>query len=285
MLNNLEVTSLNVGYKNSDFLVENVSFSIPKGKILGMVGENGAGKTTIFNTILGLKLKKSGEVKIFGQKMDENRTSILEKIGVVFDDIYLPEQLTAKEISHIYMKIYQQWDLDFFEKTLKRFEIPLDKKVKNYSKGMQKTLSIILGMAHHPKLLLLGEPTASLDPVKRHEILELFQEFIEDGEKSILFSSHITNDLERIADYVVFIKNGKKILDAEVTDIIYKYGIVRCTTQELGRIPKEIIVSYQKKAYNNVVLVNDRTELSDKLVIENPTFEEIMNMFVKGKRI
>ena len=113
MLNNLEVTSLNVGYKNSDFLVENVSFSIPKGKILGMVGENGAGKTTIFNTILGLKLKKSGEVKIFGQKMDENRTSILEKIGVVFDDIYLPEQLTAKEISHIYMKIYQQWDLDF----------------------------------------------------------------------------------------------------------------------------------------------------------------------------
>ena len=106
MLNNLEVTSLNVGYKNSDFLVENVSFSIPKGKILGMVGENGAGKTTIFNTILGLKLKKSGEVKIFGQKMDENRTSILEKIGVVFDDIYLPEQLTAKEISHIYMKIY-----------------------------------------------------------------------------------------------------------------------------------------------------------------------------------
>ena len=281
---NLEVISLCTRHKNSNFSVEDISFSIPKGSILGIIGENGAGKTTTLNMILGLKKKTSGSVKIFGKDYDGENTDIKEEMGVVFDDIYLPNQLTAKEISSIYKNIYKKWDEEFFIKTLERFQISLLKKIKDYSKGMQRMLSIVVGMSHHPRLLILDEPT-SLDPVKRQDILRLFQEYVENGENSILFSSHITTDMEKVADYVVFIKAGRIVFCEEITKLIYEYGLVRCSGEAFDRIPKKQMIAHQKQDYQNLVLVRSREgieHIGGRVSVENPALEDIMNLFSRG---
>ncbi len=282
---NLEVISLCTRHKNSNFSVEDISFSIPKGSILGIIGENGAGKTTTLNMILGLKKKTSGSVKIFGKDYDGENTDIKEEMGVVFDDIYLPNQLTAKEISSIYKNIYKKWDEEFFIKTLERFQISLLKKIKDYSKGMQRMLSIVVGMSHHPRLLILDEPTSSLDPVKRQDILRLFQEYVENGENSILFSSHITTDMEKVADYVVFIKAGRIVFCEEITKLIYEYGLVRCSGEAFDRIPKKQMIAHQKQDYQNLVLVRSREgieHIGGRVSVENPALEDIMNLFSRG---
>lgn len=285
MDNNLEVISLCTRYKNSDFSVEDISFLIPKGSILGVIGENGAGKTTMLNTIIGLKEKTSGSVKIFGKDYDGENMDIKEELGVVFDDIYLPNQLTAKEISSVYKNIYKKWDEKFFIKTLEKFQISVSKKIKDYSKGMQKMLSIAVGMSHHPRLLILDEPTSSLDPVKRQDLLGLFQEYVENGENSILVSSHITTDLEKVADYVMFIKAGKIVFCEEITKLIYEYGLVRCSGEIFDRIPKKQMIVYQNRDYQNLVLVKNRTGIEDmgsRVSVENPALEDIMKLFSRG---
>lgn len=281
----LQVDSLSASYENSDFSIKDISFSIPCGFIIGMIGENGSGKTTIFNSILGLKKKDNGTVKIFGEEFDGKDVNIKTDIGVVFDDIYLPDVLTAKQVSNIYNSIYKNWDELYFLKMLERFNILPSKQIKNYSRGMQKMLSIVIAMSHKPKLLILDEPTASLDPVKRQELLVIFQEFIEDGENSILFSSHITTDLEKISDYIIFIKNGEKVFAEETNKLIYEYGLIKCVKEEFDKIPKNQIVAYKDVEHQKIILIDNRygiKPLEAKLVIENPTLDEIMDLFSKG---
>lgn len=285
MTNILKVDSLSANYKSSNFSIKNISFSIPNGSIVGMIGENGAGKTTILNSILGLKKKNKGVVKVFGKEFDGKDVNIKEQIGIVFDDIYLPKILTAKEVSRIYNNIYRNWDHKYFLETLEKFNILPSKKIQDYSKGMQKMFSIVMATAHYPKLLILDEPTSSLDPVKRQELLKLFQEFVENGKNSILFSSHITTDLEKISDYVIFIKDGVKVFAEETTKLVYEYGLVRCTKEDFNKISQDKMIVYQIEDYQNLVLVNNRDGielLGSNLVVENPTLEEIMNLFSRG---
>ena len=285
MENILEVKNIEKTYPNDGFKLNKINFDVPKGSIVGIIGENGSGKTTTLNLILGLKSKDGGTVKIFGREFNIDDVDIKEKIGVSFDEIYLPSNLNAKEISKIYKSIYHGWDEKYFFNSLSNFGIDNGKKIGDYSKGMQKMLSILIAMSHSPELLILDEPTSSLDPVKRSEVLEKFQEFIENGDRSIVFSSHITTDIEHICDYVVFINRGNLIFASPTIDLLYKNCIARCTSESFNKLDKSNMIVYLQKNNQVVVLLKSRDDLDqsiDNIIIENPTLEEIMNIYSKG---
>jgi len=202
MNNALEVK--NLSKKQGDFELKNISFELPKGMILGFIGENGAGKTTTMKAILNIIKKDSGTIKILGKEKNFE-----EEVGIVLDDSFFPEILTPHDINKIMKSMYKTWDEKMYEKYLKEFNLPKKKEMKAFSKGMRKKLEIITAIAHHPKLLLLDEPTQGLDPIARNEVIKLLQEFIETGENSVLLSSHITTDLEHLADYIIFINKGE----------------------------------------------------------------------------
>lgn len=281
----LEVKNIEKTYPNDGFKLNKVNFDVPKGSIVGIIGENGSGKTTTLNLILGLKSKDGGTAKIFGREFHIDDVDTKEKIGVAFDEIYLPSNLNAKEISKIYKSIYQGWDENYFFSNLSNFGIDNGKKIGDYSKGMQKMLSIVIAMSHSPELLILDEPTSSLDPVKRSEVLEKFQEYIENGERSIVFSSHITTDIEHICDHVVFINKGNLIFASPTIELLYENCIVRCTSESFNKLNKSNMIAYLQKNNQVVVLLKSRDDLDksiDNIIIENPTLEEIMNIYSKG---
>lgn len=281
----LEVKNIEKTYPNNGFKLNKINFNVPKGSIVGIIGENGSGKTTTLNLILGLKSKDGGSAKIFGREFNIDDIDTKEKIGVAFDEIYLPSNLNAKEISNIYKSIYNGWDEKYFFSNLSNFGIDNGKKIGDYSKGMQKMLSIVVAMSHSPELLILDEPTSSLDPVKRSEVLEKFQEYIENGERSIVFSSHITTDIEHICDHVVFINKGNLIFASPTIEILYENCIVRCTSESCNKLNKSNMIAYLQKNNQVVVLLKSRDDLDksiDNIIIENPTLEEIMNIYSKG---
>lgn len=281
----LEVKNIEKTYPHDGFKLNKINFDVPKGSIVGIIGENGSGKTTTLNLILGLKSKDGGTVEIFGREFNIDDVDIKEKIGVSFDEIYLPSNLNAKEISKIYKSIYQGWDEKYFFSSLSNFGIDNGKKIGDYSKGMQKMLSIVIAMSHSPNLLILDEPTSSLDPVKRSEVLEKFQEFIENGDRSIVFSSHITTDIEHVCDYVVFINKGKLIFFSSIIHLLYENCIARCTSESFNKLNKSNMIAYLQKNNQVVVLLKSRDDLGksiDNIIIENPTLEEIMNIYSKG---
>jgi len=210
MNNILEVKNLCKSYDN--FKLKNVSFELPKGTIMGLVGENGAGKTTTIKAILNLIKINDGEVKVFGLDSKENATAIKEDIGVVLDDGFLSEYLTPNNINSCLKYIYKNWDSELYFKYIEDFKLPKDKISKQYSSGMKMKLKLAIALAHHPKFLILDEPTSGLDPIARSEILDIFQDFIQNEEHSVFVSSHITSDLENIADYITFINNGEIVL-------------------------------------------------------------------------
>lgn len=281
----LEVKNIEKTYPNNGFKLNKINFNVPKGSIVGIIGENGSGKTTTLNLILGLKSKDGGSAKIFGREFNIDDIDTKEKIGVAFDEIYLPSNLNAKEISNIYKSIYNGWDEKYFFSNLSNFGIDNGKKIGDYSKGMQKMLSIVVAMSHSPELLILDEPTSSLDPVKRSEVLEKFQEYIENGERSIVFSSHITTDIEHICDHVVFINKGNLIFASPTIELLYENCIVRCTSESFNKLDKSYMIAYLQKNNQVVVLLKSRDDLDksiDNIIIENPTLEEIMNIYSKG---
>ena len=209
MENILEIKNLSKKYDG--FELKNVNIELPKGMIMGFIGENGAGKTTTIKAILNIINRDAGEIKIFGSDNKENERKIKEDIGVVLDDSFLSEYLNPSDINKIMKNIYKNWDEKLYFKYIEDFKLPKEKISKEYSSGMKMKLKIAVALAHHPKLLILDEPTSGLDPVARNEILDIFQEFIQDENKGIFVSTHITSDLEHIADYITFINNGEII--------------------------------------------------------------------------
>jgi len=201
MDNILEIKNLTKRYK--DFKLKNVSLELPKGMIMGFIGENGAGKTTTIKSILNIINDYTGEIKVFGLDNKKYDKVIKEDIGVVLDDMFFPEILNPMDINAIMKEVYVNWDSNIYFKYLNKFSLPKNNKIKTFSKGMRKKLEIVVSLSHHPKLLILDEPTSGLDPVARNEVIDIFQDFIQNEECSILLSSHITTDLEHIADYIV----------------------------------------------------------------------------------
>ncbi|GAA0071074.1 ABC transporter ATP-binding protein [Clostridium sardiniense] len=283
----LKVENLCKVYENTDFKLDNVTFSIPKGSILGFVGKNGAGKSTTINSILNIIKKDSGTVKFFGFDMTDDITSIKEDIGVVFDTVNFHEDLTAKNIEKILSDIYKNWDKDLFFSYLEKFKIPSDKKIKTFSRGMTMKLSISIALSHKARFLILDEATAGLDPVIREEILDTFLDFVEDENNSILISSHISSDLEKIADYIAVIDNGKVILMESKDTLIYDYGIARMKRNDFDKLQKSEYISYRKRGLQIEVLISDKISFSKKypnVTLDVTSIDEILPLITKGEQ-
>ena len=261
-----------------DFKLDHISFSVPEGCICGFIGQNGAGKTTTIKLILDIIKRDDGEIKVFGEAV-EGKSPLKEDIGVVYDEMGFHDFLTAKDINVIMKNVYKNWNEETFFTYLKKFSLPVKKACGKFSRGMRMKLQIAVALSHNAKLLIMDEPTSGLDPIVRNEILQIFQEYIMEENHTILLSSHITSDLERIADQVVFINRGKIVLSGNKDELLEKHGLLKCKKTEQEMINQEDIVSLRQSAFGVEILVKDREvcakKYSDK-VIEEATLEEIM---------
>ena len=283
----LILKNVNKKYEKSNFAIKDISFSVPEGSIVGFIGENGAGKSTTMNCILNVIRRDSGTIEIFGREMTDEDIDIRENIGVVYDSNNFPEYLTAKQLADILGRIYSKWDDFCFEQFLRRFGLPESQKIKTYSRGMSMKLAIAVALSHDSKLLILDEATSGLDPIMRDEILDVLLEFVKQENHSILLSSHITSDLEKIADYIVFIHNGEIILNKTKDELIYEYGVIRCSENDFHNILSEDILSSMKKDYQIDVLIKNRKLIEKKyknLIVDSVSLDEIMLLLVKGER-
>lgn len=265
------------------FALDHVSFQVPKGRIVGFIGENGAGKSTTINLILNGLKKDGGQIQVFGKNHTD--LNIRENIGVVFDQCNFHDVLTTKDIEKILSGVYQSWDSGLFQKYLKQFDIPQGKTIGTFSKGMKMKLSIVCAMAHKPKLLILDEATTGLDPVIRDEILDLFLDYIQDEENSIFFSSHITSDIQKIADYVILIHQGKIIFEEQKDDLVYHYGIAKCGKEKFASLSPEDYIICRETHLSMECLVRDKEAVKRKyrdIIVDNATLEDIMLFYVKG---
>lgn len=282
----LEVNNLTKEYK--DFKLDDISLKIPKGSVVGLIGENGAGKSTFINSILNINEPEKGEVKIFNKNINEHEKDIKEDIAVIFDKSHYSEYMNAKLIGKMLSKIYKNWDNEKYYSLLENFDLPVNKKIKKFSKGMKMKLEFALALSHNPKFLILDESTSGLDPVFRDEILELLRSYTENEENSILISSHITSDLDKISDYIAFIHEGRLQFIKEYEDIHDNYGVLSCKKDFFDSLNPDDIVFYRKEAFSYKVLVKNRMELMNiykDLIIENASVEDVMLFYIKGEKI
>jgi ABC-2 type transport system ATP-binding protein len=272
-MNSLEIKNLSKRYKT--FYLDHVSFSIPKGYIMGFIGENGAGKTTTIKSMLKLVKPDSGEVEILGKNIDEYELEIKSKIGYVSGEPLYPKK-TIKEITDVYKRFFEQWDEDLYQSFLTKFHLDSSKKIDELSKGMQLKYAISLALSHHAELLILDEPTSGLDPVARDNLLEIFQSIVENEQTSILFSTHITSDLDKCADYITFIKEGSIIESCTKDDMIDKYRFVSGTEEELTSL-KDRLISYRKNAFGfNGLIRTEDVKKTDTSKFGQPNLDDIM---------
>lgn len=285
MENNIEVNNLSKKYDS--FELNNINFTVPKGSIVGFVGENGAGKTTTIKSILNIT-NASGDIKILGKNIKQYEKEIKQNIGVVLDDSFLSDYLTAKQINLIMKDIYKEWNENKYINYLKQFNLPTNKLLKDYSSGMKMKLKIATAISHNPKLLILDEPTSGLDPVVRNEILDIFRSYIEEDEtRSIFISTHITTDLEHISDYIIFIENGKIIFNIPTAELLENYGIIKCSKEDFLNIDKQDYIRFKKEKYQYEVLTDNKENIIKKYnitTIDRPSIEDIMLLHIKGEK-
>lgn len=283
MENLLEISGLCKRYPS--FSLENVSFSVTAGSIMGFIGENGAGKTTTLKLILNEIRRDAGAIRIFGKDNIRDEIEVKKQIGVVFDESYFYEEMTAEDVGKILKRVFSTWDEPLYKKYQKDFGLPQKKKIKEYSKGMKMKLSIASAIAHHPRLLILDEATSGLDPVVRSDILDLFLDFIQDEGCSVLFSSHITSDLERVADYVTFLHEGRVVFSKPKDELIDGCGVLKCGASKFSSLDKSGFLRWREGNSECEALVADKDEARRKypgLVVDNASLDEIMLLYVKG---
>ncbi len=274
MTNIIEIKNLEKNYEKFTLKIDKLA--IPKGNIVGLIGENGAGKTTLLKAILKIITIDKGTITICPN----------EDIGVVLDNIFFPEILKVKDLDTIMRDIYQNWDSELYNSYLQEFNLP-NQTIKKLSKGMRKKLEIAVALSHHPKLLILDEPTNGLDPIMRSEVLDIFLKFIEDEEHSILLSTHITSDLEHIADKIVFIDKGQIILEKTRDELMDNYGILKCGVDDFAKIAKEDIITYKKGRFNYEILMDNKKQKQKKykeFIMDKITLEELMVLLIKGEK-
>lgn len=266
-----------------DFKLDQVNFKVPEGSVCGFIGQNGAGKTTTIKLMLDVIKADQGEIRLFGENIEKDSARLREDIGVVFDEMGFHEFMTGRDINIMMKNIYKNWDEEVFFNYLKRFSLPSRKKCGDFSRGMRMKLQIAVALSHHAKLLIMDEPTSGLDPIVRNEMLQIFREFVIEEDHTILLSSHITGDLEKLADEVVFINAGKIVLAGNKDDILEKHGLLKCKKSELEKISEPLIVNVAPGTFGVEVLVNDRKaceKLYPQMVIEPASLEDIMLFYV-----
>lgn len=279
----LEIKNLTKQY--AGFTLDHVSFSVPKGTIVGLIGENGAGKSTTLKAALGLIHPDEGSVTFWDQELSQE---IKEDIGVVFDGISFYETLTPKRVGAISRAAYRRWDDALYQHYLETFSIPKDKEIKQLSKGMKMKLSIALALGHHPRLLILDEATSGLDPVMRDDLLEVFLDFVQTEDHAIVLSSHITTDLEKIADHITFLHQGKVIFSRPKDELRYRFGILRCGKELFDSIDKREILAWRKEEYQYSLLVSDKDAARrnyPEAIVDDATIDDILLIYVKGVQV
>ncbi len=283
MENTVEIKNLNKNYTN--FSLKNVSLNISSGTIVGLIGENGAGKSTLIQSMLGILKADYDSLKFFNKDFTENEKAIKEEIAVIFDQTHFNLEFTPKFIGTILSKTYQNWDMETYYSYLKTFDLPLKKKLKTFSRGMKMKLEFAIAFSHHAKLMILDEATSGLDPIVRDEILDMIRMFTEEENHTVLMSSHITSDLDKIADYIAYIHDGKLTFMISHDNMNENYGVISGGKDILDTLNEDDIVSYIKEPYSYSILIQNRQELQKvfpDLEIRRPSVEEFMLFHVKG---
>lgn len=282
MSNAIEIQKLCKSYK--DFSLNHISFTLPRGYIMGFVGQNGAGKTTTIRLILNMINRESGEIKIFGLDNVQDEQKIKQDIAVVFDDIYFVDTWKVREVERALQGFYSNWSSALFNQYVSDFRLPMDKKVRELSRGMKMKLMLAVALSHEAKLLILDEPTSGLDPVARDELLEILGKYIADGQKSILFSTHITSDLEKIADYITLIDYGNIFYSGTKDDLLESFCIVRGGPHDLTDSLKNKIIGLTTNiaGFAGLLPASELKHLSPGIVTETPTIDEILISISKG---
>lgn len=277
-MNALEIRDLAKSYKG--FRLEGLDLTLPSGCIMGLIGENGAGKSTTIKLILDMIRKDSGTVKLFGRDNTEDMAIIREDIGVVMDEVGIPECLNIKQIGNVMKHTFRNWDEAEYERLVGRFSLPDGKEFKDFSRGMKMKTGIAIALSHGAKLLLLDEATSGLDPVVRDEVVELFSEFTREEDHSILISSHIVSDLEKLCDYVAFLHKGKLMLCEEKDVLLSEYGVVHCTAEQLEELP-ENAVKHKKESPYGIEAIVLRDGVPNGISISPVSIEELFVYMVK----
>lgn len=280
-MNHIEVNHIYKKYEQ--FQLNDVSFTVPAGCVVGFIGENGAGKTTTIKSILNCIHLDQGEIKLFGKSISND---VKEDIGVVFDQNFFYEGITANDINHILKNTYKNWDSKLFYQYCKDWELPENQPMKKLSKGMKMKVSIASALAHHPKLLILDEATSGLDPISRNDILDIFLDFMQDENHSIFFSSHITSDLEKIADRIIFINKGRILFEKDKDEIKNNYGILK--TQNQAALSDANCIRCMKNAFGTEFLIDNRQKIRmtyPDVVCDAPSIDDIMVYYVKGEEV
>jgi len=270
----------------SGFELKDISFSLPNGYIMGIVGPNGAGKTTTIQLILDMLQRDAGEISVFGLDNIKDSKAIKQDIGVIFDSIFYVDNWTVKDTEKAVSIFYDDWNSNIFMEMIKRFELPLNKKICKFSRGMQMKLMLACALSHNAKLLILDEPTSGLDPVTRDDFLEIIQDFIKDGERSVLFSTHITTDLEQVADFITFIKNGKMIYSGKTDDLIGSYRIIKGKREDLTiELKKKILgLRMTEVGFDGLIDVKEPVQYKH-CILDSPTINDIVIRISKGEII
>lgn len=283
--NAIEIRDLTVKYDG--FTLDNVSFDVAKGTIMGFIGQNGAGKTTTIKALLNIINRDGGTIKMLGLDNLKDEVEIKQHISAVFDELPFQEELNAKNINTMMKNIYTEWSTDTFNDYLDKLALPSKKKISAFSKGMKMKLQIAVALSHNAKLLIMDEATTGLDPVVRNECLDMFREYLQDENNTILMSSHITSDLEKIADSVTFIDKGQLLLTGYKDNILETHGIIKCKKDDYKSIDSADIVSTRLTDFGAEVMVSDKGACKDKysgLVFDDTTLEEIMLYYVNAKK-
>lgn len=277
------LTLTNVTKRYPSFTLDNVSLSLPRGCIMGFIGENGAGKSTTIKLILDLIRRDSGTITVLGQDNLLGLKDVKEHVGVVLDESCFPDNLSAVNINLILKNIYRTWNEDKFWSLLNQFSLPRNKMVKEFSRGMKKKLSIATALAHDTRLLILDEATSGLDPVVRDEIQDVFMDFIQDEGNAIFMSTHIVSDLESISDYITLIHQGKIVFSKGKDELLEDYGILKCSPRELQALNPKAIMGRRHNSFGVEALVH-KSQVPPGLTVDRAGIEEIMLYFIKGER-
>ena len=281
-MNNVSVRHLTKKYK--DFMLEDVSFDVPAGCVVGFIGENGAGKSTTIKSILGLVNPDGGKIQVFGK--DAAALSKKEKnaIGAVLGENCLPENLTLRDVSAVMRLIFAGWNEQSFFAYAEKFALPEDKKIRNFSRGMQQKAALAVALSHGAELLVLDEPTSGLDPVARDEILGFLYDFMQEERRSVLISSHIVTDLEKLCDYIVFIHGGKIVFAEEKDALRERYGIFRGSAEQVAALGKDAVAAYIRGDFGMSALV-DRQKAGAGVALDRAGLEDIMLYYARGERV
>ena len=280
-MNALEIRNLTKSYPG--VTLDNINLTLPSGCIMGLIGENGAGKSTTIKLILDMIHKDSGSITILGKDNGDNIKLTKEDIGVVMDEVGIPECLTVKQVGNVMKHTFQNWDAAEYARLVQKLELPDKKQFKEFSRGMKMKLGIAIAMSHNSKLLILDEATSGLDPVVRDEVVEMFSEFTRDESHSILISSHIVSDLKKLCDYIAFLHKGKLLLCEEKDQLLAEYGLIHCTADELQSLPSDAVKYKKENTYGGQAMVL-RNGVPSGIRVSPISIEELLVFMVKEEK-